>query len=58
MEKLNLFSLILGSLAVIGCVISVIFEADYLLSISTILMAICLITTVFISTKVKKNIKK
>lgn len=58
MKKLNLFCRIAGSLALIGGATSAIYEAVWLLILSTILMAACLFTTVFISTKDKKNIRK
>ncbi|MGI6545632.1 MAG: hypothetical protein ACOX2M_04220 [Fastidiosipilaceae bacterium] len=58
MRKLNLFCRIAGSLALIGGATSAVYKADWLLIISTILMAACLFTTVFTSTKGKKNIRK
>lgn len=58
MNKLNLFNRTAGSLALIGGATSTIYKADWLLVISTILMAICLFTTVFTATKAKKNISK
>ncbi len=58
MRKLNLFCRVAGFLAFIGGATSVVYEADWLLIISTILMAVCLFVTVFNSTKGKKNIRK
>ncbi|NLC96514.1 MAG: hypothetical protein GX675_02965 [Erysipelotrichaceae bacterium] len=58
MKKVNLFCQIASSFALIGGATSIIFKADWLLIISTILIAVCLFITVFISTKEKKNIRK
>lgn len=55
MNKLNRYSKIAGSLAMIGGATSTIYKIDWLLIISAMLMAISMFTTIFISEKAKKS---